>query len=154
MSKSKASQIARQEMKSGSNCCQSILVAASQVWGIPLEDDVLAAAALFGGGMGSGCTCGALAGMVMASGIMNRYHHHPAGSNLSRQLHDKFREEFGAVCCRVIKKKRSAIQQIGNRACVDLTGKAASLLIAEWEGVLDAHSPESGPGINHNTNLK
>ncbi len=154
MLKSKASQIAREEMKSGNNCCQAILVAASQVWEIPLGEDMLAAAGLFGGGMGSGCTCGALTGMVMAAGIMDKYHPHPAGSKLAQQLHDQFKQEFGSTCCRVIKNKRSAIQKIGNKACVDLTSKTAEILVTEWEGVLNAESAVSVPGIDHYSNLK
>jgi len=153
MSKSKASQIAQAEMKSGNNCCQAVLIAASQVWEIPVGDDMLAAAALFGGGMGSGCTCGALTGMVMAAGIMHKYHPHPTGAKLPQQLHDQFKQEFGSTCCRVIKHKRSAIQKIGNKACMNLTSKTAEILVAEWEGILDARSG-AGPGIDHNSNLK
>lgn len=104
MSKSKATQIVQEEMKSGNNCCQAVLVAASKIWDISLDPDILAAAGLFGGGIGSGCTCGALTGMVMAAGIMNRYHPHPAGSKLPQQLHDQFKMAFGATCCRVIRK--------------------------------------------------
>lgn len=152
MSKSKASQIAREEMKSGNNCCQAILLAAGKVWDIPVGDDMLAAAGLFGNGMGSGCTCGALTGMVMAAGIMDKYHPHPAGSKLPQQLHDQFKQEFGSTCCRVIRKKRSAIQKIGNKACMDLTSRTAEILVIQWEGVLDAQPAESIPGINHNSN--
>ncbi len=133
MSEHEASRIAREEMKSGHNCCQAVLLAASQVWNMPITEDVLAAASLFGGGIGSGCTCGALAGMVMASGIRQKSEPHPQGEKLAQHLHDEFKQNFGATCCRAIKKKRSGLQNIGNRACVDLTGQTAAILIKEWE---------------------
>jgi len=151
MLKSKASLIAREGMKSGNNCCQAVLLAASQVWEIPLGDDMMAAASLFGGGMGSGCTCGALAGIIMAAGIMDKYHPHPSGVKLAQQLHDLFKKEFGSTCCRVIRKKRSVIENIGKKACIDLTGRTVEILIAEWEGILNA---ETGSGIDNNTNVK
>jgi len=154
MSKSKAAQIAREEMKSGHNCCQAVLLAASKVWDLPMGDDMLAAASLFGNGMGSGCTCGALTGMEMAAGMMNRIHQHPAGAKLPQYLHDQFKREFGSTCCRVIKKKRSAIEKIGNKACIDLTSRAAEILVTEWERVLDARSAETVAGIDCNSNLK
>ncbi|MDF9410002.1 MAG: hypothetical protein A4E52_01085 [Pelotomaculum sp. PtaB.Bin013] len=40
---------------------------------------------------------------------------------------------FGATCCRAIKKKRSLLEKLGNRACIDLTGKAAAILVQLWE---------------------
>lgn len=152
MAKSQASQTAREAMKSGNNCCQAVLMAAQQVWDITVGDDVMAAASLFGGGMGSGCTCGALIGMVMTAGIMEKSHPHPAGSKLPQQLHDMFKQEFGSTCCRVIKKKRSPIERIGNKACIDLTSRAAEIVVAEWEGLVDVQPAKSGPDIDRNSN--
>jgi len=148
MQDQQASQIAREAMKSGNNCCQSVLLAAGKVWNIPIGDDILAAANMFGGGMGSGCTCGALAGMVMAAGIRQQYDEHPRGSKLVQDLHDQFKQEFGATCCRAIKKKRSVLDRIGNRACVELTGQTAALLVRQWERI---DNGAESPGINYNT---
>jgi len=138
MLKVQASQIAREEMKSGHNCCQAVLLAASQVWAIPLGEETLAAASQFSGGMGSGCACGALVGMMMAAGIMNNYHPHPAGKQLPQQLHDQFKQVHGSTCCRVIRKKHSVIEKIGNKACMDLTSRTTRILVSAWEGVYDA----------------
>lgn len=112
---------------------------------------MVAMAALFGEGMGSGCTCGALTGMIIAAGIMNKYHPHALGPGLSQHLHDRFKQEFGSTCCRVIKKKRTMIQKISNKACIDLTSRTAEILVSEWEGILDEGS---APDINHNSNIK
>ncbi|MDD3364985.1 MAG: C-GCAxxG-C-C family protein [Syntrophomonas sp.] len=151
MLEQKASQIARAEMNSGRNCCQAVLVAAGQVWNMPVEDEILAAANLFGGGMGSGCTCGALAGMVMAAGIREQYCQHPRGGKLAQDLHDQFKEEFGATCCRVIRKKRSVLEKIGNQACAELTAKAAALLVRQWEGIDNGTETAS---VNYHTHAK
>jgi C_GCAxxG_C_C family probable redox protein len=139
-------------MKDGNNCCQSILLAAKRVWGIPIGDDILAAASLFGGGMGSGCTCGALAGMIMAAGIMDKNSCHPLGLKLAQQLHDRFKEEFGATCCRAIRKKQGAFHKIGNKACIELTAHTAQILVQELEEVLHAEQPAGY--ITDNTNPK
>lgn len=154
MSNCKAAQIAKQEMHSGHNCCQSVMLAARQVWSIPIGDDLIAAGEFFGAGMGSGCTCGALAGMIMAAGVMEKYHPHPEGDRLPQLLHDRFKEEFGSTCCRVIKKKRSIIDKIGNRACTELTGKTAGILYSAWEGTADGQPDKPASGIDNNSDLK
>ncbi len=135
MIEQKASQIAMEEMKAGRNCCQAVLIAASRVWNMPVNDDVIAAAAMFGRGMGRGCTCGALVGMVMAAGLRQQYQEHLRGPKLAQDLHDRFKGEFGTTCCRVIRKKQPALKNIGNRACLELTGKAAAILVRQWEGI-------------------
>lgn len=122
-------------MKNGNNCCQAVLLAASEVWDRPLSREVLAAAAMFGGGMGSGCTCGALTGMMMATGLREPDLDPTQAREIASRLHDSFKNEFGATCCRVIRKKQGMISQVGNRACIELTGRAAQLLNVEWEAM-------------------
>jgi len=151
MSNTTAGKIVQEQMKNGKNCCQAVIIAASQIYQIPIQPDTMAAASMFGAGMGSGCSCGALTGMIMASGVFEQYASHPLGNRLSQELHDEFKKEFGATCCRVIKARRSSLANIGNRACIELTGQAADLLIAEWEGILDAGTLAS---ISNNTYLK
>ena len=151
MLEQQASQIAREAMNAGNNCCQSVLLAAGKVWNIPVGADILAAAKLLGEGMGSGCSCGALTGMVMAAGIRQQYDQHPMGPQLAKHLHDQFKQEFGATCCRAIKKKRSLLNKVGNRACVDLTGRTAALLVRQWE---EYDNGEKNPGINYHTHAE
>lgn len=152
MRESEASRIASESMKNGNNCCQSILLAAQKVWGIPVGDDILAATSLFGGGMGSGCTCGALAGMIMAAGILEKGNSCPLGLKLAQQLHDRFKAEFGATCCRVIRKKQGPFHKIGNKACIELTAQTARILVEELEEVLNAEQPAGH--ITDHTNPK
>ncbi len=135
MTASKAAyKTARTAMENGSNCCEAMLTAASHVWQLPLAEDTKAAAALFGEGMQSGCTCGALVGLIMASGIRSKQLTHPLGKQLPAHLNQRFKQEFGATCCRVIKQKRPVWQRLGREACIELTAQTAAMLIEEWEG--------------------
>lgn len=136
MLEKEAARIARENMKNGYNCCQSVILASGQVFQFPVSEEMLASASLFAVGMDSGCTCGALVGMMMSSGIMQNRVEHPLGEKLPGKLHDDFKAQFGSTCCRVICKKRSFIQNIGNRACVELTSQAAAMLAKVWEGAL------------------
>ncbi|MGE5391030.1 MAG: C-GCAxxG-C-C family protein [Deltaproteobacteria bacterium] len=143
MSETPSGRIVKEQMKSGKNCCQAVIIAASQAFDISVQPDTMAAASMFGGGMGSGCSCGALTGMIMASGVFEQYTAHPLGGKLAQELHDQFKQQFGATCCRVIKSRRGSLANIGNRACIELTSQAAALLIKEWEGILDAETSVS-----------
>lgn len=138
MSDPTATKIVQEQMKAGRNCCQALITAASQICRVPVGQDIISAASLFGAGMGSGCSCGALTGMIMASGVFQQHAPHPLGNKLPQKLHDDFKKQFGATCCRVIKSRRGSLANIGNRACIELTGQAAEMLIKEWEGILDA----------------
>lgn len=112
-------------------------MAAQEALHLPVGEDIMAAAAFFGEGMGSGCSCGALVGMVMASGIINQRIKHPRAEELPGLLNQKFKQEFGSACCRVIKKNRPVWQRVGRRGCIQLTTRAAEMLIEEWENVID-----------------
>lgn len=101
--------------------------------------------------MNSGCTCGALIGMIMASGIMHKKSGHPLGRKLPRHLHDRFKEEFGSTCCRVIQSKRPLLQKMRSKAaCIALTSRAAAMLVEEWEGTRDGQNT----GVCYNSDSK
>lgn len=136
MSASKEFKTVQEAMQNGKNCCQAVLMASGEAFNLPMGEDIQAAASLFGYGIGSGCTCGALVGMVMVSGIFQQYQAHPLGKKLSVKLHDDFKKQFGSTCCRVIKKQRHNL--IGSRACIELTAQATDMLVKEWEGILNA----------------
>ncbi len=62
-------------------------------------------AAGFGGGIGgSGATCGALVGAVMAVGLIHgrdsSEEERGAAGAISRQIHDAFEEQMGSTACR------------------------------------------------------
>jgi len=85
---------------------------------------VVRLAAGFGGGSGSGCVCGAVAGGTMAFGLVLQGDK-KATSALTRELHRWFKAEYGATCCKVLTAN-------GKSRCLGLTanvaGKVAELL--------------------------
>ena len=131
-----AREITKKAMEQGYNCCEAVLMAADRIWQLHLSPDTYAAAACFEKGMGSGCSCGALVGIVMISGILARKHMHPLGKELAPYLYEKFLEQFGSSCCRTLRNKRTLSQRIGSRGCRELTGAAAALMVNTWQEVL------------------
>lgn len=131
----RAAEIARDAMIKRYNCCEAVLLAANEIWHLDLAPDTLATGALFREGMGSGCSCGALVGLMMVSGILSRRYSHPLGQKLGAFLHGRFKEEFGSSCCRVIRQKRPLRERLGRKGCLDLTARTAALMVEIWEEV-------------------
>ena len=106
------------------NCAVSILMSASDCYGLglTLEDAKLVTG--FGGGMGCGSTCGCIAGALAALG--KRY----AGREDFRKLCAGFVKEFtqalGSTDCRVILPAHKAPEV----RCLAAVAKAAALLEA------------------------
>lgn len=87
----------------------------------------------FCGGIGdSGCLCGALAGAIMALGLFvsparldglrkNKFR------KLSKTMHDRFNDDCGSTCCRVLIKDYVNDRRARAKNCMGLTGKGAEL---------------------------
>lgn len=136
----KASELAGEAMRQGFNCCESVLTAANAIWALNLSQDTFAAASLFKEGMGSGCTCGALVGMVMASGIYRARLGLSKDEKFAAKLHKRFKQEFKSSCCVVLRKNQTFIDRIGSKGCIRMTSRAAALLVEEWENDFRHHS--------------
>ena len=126
---------AMQLMKDGKNCCQAVLIAAGNAWKIELPAAFVDAAYYMGGGMQSGCACGALSGMVMAAGLREQTNPAPKGHKPGQELHDLFTKEFGASCCRVIRKKMGLAEKMGDKKCRELTGRTVVLLLKHLDDI-------------------
>lgn len=90
------------------NCAESVLKALLTTCGEECPVELLKVATGFGRGMGqAGCTCGALAGAVMAAGLLFG-RTAPTGrgpeacAELSKKIHDAFKAHHKATCCRVL----------------------------------------------------
>lgn len=134
----RADEIAMAAMNEGYNCCEAVLLTAEEIWKLQLPEEILAAGSLFAEGMGSGCCCGALVGLMMVSGILSKTYLHPRGKALAVYLHDAFKERFGSTCCRVICSKRTPLGRIGKRACKELTGDTAQLMVEVWDDLIQS----------------
>ena len=96
----------------GYNCCQSIVAAFADKTGLDFATSVNVSEG-FGGGAGSGELCGALSGAIMVLGLMNPVDPEDVvGSKrrvmkLSKELQNRFREQFEAVRCTDLLKNRN-----------------------------------------------
>ena len=124
---------AGQYFKDGFNCSESVLRATTDILGIPVDEQSLRMTTGFGGGFGhAGCVCGALAASVMALGLLRgrtaATESREEAYALSKEFHDRFREKFGATCCRALNPHEFETREhLVN--CVKITGNTAKLLM-------------------------
>jgi C_GCAxxG_C_C family probable redox protein len=124
-------------------CAEAVLHAVAETLGGPLSPDQAAALGTpFCQGMGgAGCTCGALSGAVAAVGLFRGRPERGAGGAkgraLARRMHDAFRADCGATCCRVLIRHVRHDKAAHFAQCRGLTGKGAALAARELlaEGV-------------------
>lgn len=112
----------------GYNCCQSVLLAANDVWSLDISRDLIAAAHFFRNGMASGCSCGALVGMEMTLGVIQERKGVVIKPRAAKQLHDVFVNSMGSSCCRVLRKKQGLIARTTHQGCKDITAEAAGMI--------------------------
>ncbi len=114
-------------------CAEAVLHAVAETLGGPLSPDQAAALGTpFCQGMGgAGCTCGALSGAVAAVGLYRGRPERGAGGAkgraLARRMHDAFRADCGATCCRVLIRHVRHDKAAHFAQCRSLTGKGAVL---------------------------
>ncbi|OPX85204.1 MAG: putative redox-active protein (C_GCAxxG_C_C) [Pelotomaculum sp. PtaB.Bin013] len=111
------------------NCAQAVVLSNLELLN-GQTDGIRQLAAGFGHGMNAGCTCGALAGGVMAIGLLL------AGpetkgfdkeiSEAAAELHRMFVNEFGLTCCRGLRKKLSPFK---NTRCKEITVTTAAITL-------------------------
>ena len=124
---------AGQYFKDGYNCSEAVLRAATDVLGVPVDEQALRMATGFGGGLGhAGCVCGALAASVMSLGLLKgrteATQSREEAYELSKEFHRRFQEKFGATCCRVLNPHPFETREhLVN--CVKITGNTAKLLL-------------------------
>ena len=128
-----AEQEIMQYIKQGDNCCEAILKTADNLWELNLNEQVHYAAKFFKSGMQSGSTCGALVGIMMASGILAQTKNITLSGDFPKQLFKRFVEENGSSCCRVLRKDQGLRERMTNKGCCNITQKAMKVLIEAWE---------------------
>ena len=112
-------------------CSEAIVKTIKDEFHLPISDDVIAAASGFPIGIGgSGCSCGAVTGGVMALGLFfGRTEAKDDKVNkamvLANELHEIFRKSHNAICCRIL----TAGMELGSpkhmEKCISLTGEVA-----------------------------
>ena len=89
------------------NCAETLIMAACDYYGLALNDDLVKAVGVFGGGIGStGRLCGAVAGAVCAIGLK----HNTGKARESTEMRDRaasfmrdFIREYGSDLCEDLK---------------------------------------------------
>lgn len=128
----------------GYNCCQSVVLAFSDM----LEMDRVTIEKLtssFGGGIGRMReVCGTVSGMAMVAGLLYGYEGPDEGASKKehyeriRALADEFRERNGAIVCRELLNlpggpseptpEKRTVDYYAKRPCKELVGDAAEIL--------------------------
>mgnify|MGYP001185126711 CR=1 FL=1 len=111
------------------NCAQAVAMSCAELLNGQTEG-IKQVAAGFGHGMNAGCTCGALAGGVMAISLLlagpetKGFDREIVGA--AAELHKRFVNEFGLTCCRGLRKKLSLYK---NSRCREITSKTAAITL-------------------------
>jgi C_GCAxxG_C_C family probable redox protein len=132
-------------------CAEAVLTTLNRALagGLPEATAVSLASGLCNGLGGSGCTCGALSGATVAVGLFLGRRGPGIGNGrkvraAAANLHDAFRQRFGATCCRVLTRSTRVDSADHFRRCAERTGRAAELAA---EAVLH-HRPELADGAD------
>jgi len=115
-------------------CSVAVLVVLNKGLGGGLSDDVairLASALPVGLG-NSGCVCGALSGAALAVGLFLGRSRPGSRDEMealkaANLVHDRFKDRFGATCCRVLTKTVKGNNKEHLEQCARLTGQAAEM---------------------------
>lgn len=127
----------------GFACSESIIYAIRKHFELDLPDDVIAMSSGFPWGFGGGgCVCGALAGAVMCLGYFfgRRTPGDPCIEHcfaLANELHDWFRSECGATCCRVLTRGMERNSKERKEHCIRIVEKTvvktAEIILREMQ---------------------
>ena len=112
-------------------CSEAIVKTIKDEFELPISDDIVAAASGFPIGIGgSGCTCGAVSGGVMALGLIfgRQQAKDPKvrkTMELTKELHERFRSNHKSLCCRVLTKGLDMGSGEHKEQCISFTGEVA-----------------------------
>lgn len=112
-------------------CSEAVVKTIKDAFELAMPDDVISAASGFPVGMGgAGCTCGALAGGILALGLVfgrtkPRDKQVDQAMKLSRELHDIFKKSHKSTCCRKLTRLMIMGSSRQMEQCIALTGQMA-----------------------------
>ncbi len=112
-------------------CSEAIVKTIKEEFDLDISDEVIAMASGFPVGMGgSGCTCGAVAGGIMALGLFfgrtkAKDKKVDKTMKLSKELHDIFKGRHKSLCCRILTKDMKMGGKEHINQCIYFTGDVA-----------------------------
>jgi len=126
----KIRETAEQYYRSGQYyCSEAIIKTIRDEFNADFPESIISLASGFPVGMGgAGCTCGAVAGGIMAIGMF--FGRIDPGDkkiektmSLSKELHDIFKKRHGHLCCRVLTNKMTLGSPEHMKQCISFTGE-------------------------------
>jgi len=112
-------------------CSEAIIKTIRDEFELTVPDEIIAMASGFPIGMGgSGCTCGAVVGGVMALGLFfgrtqPKDEKVQLTMKLANELHDNFKSKHKSLCCRVLTKGMVLGSPEHMKQCICFTGEVA-----------------------------
>lgn len=112
-------------------CSESIVKTIKDEFDLSISDDIVAMASGFPVGMGgSGCTCGAVVGGIMAIGLFfgrtqPKDKRVDKAMVLAKELHNTFRDRHKCLCCRILTKDMTLGSPEHMEQCISFTGEVA-----------------------------
>ncbi len=112
-------------------CSEAVVKTIRDEFELEISDDAIAMASGFPVGMGgSGCTCGAITGGIMALGMVfgRKEAKDPRvgkAMELSKKLHDDFKGKHNSLCCRFLTKGMELGSREHMNQCIAFTGEVA-----------------------------
>lgn len=112
-------------------CSEAVVKTIRDEFELEISDDAIAMASGFPVGMGgSGCTCGAITGGIMALGMVfgRKEAKDPRvgkAMELSKELHDDFKGKHNSLCCRFLTKGMELGSREHMNQCIAFTGEVA-----------------------------
>lgn len=115
-------------------CSEAVVKTIKDTFELDFSDEVIKMASGFPVGIGgSGCTCGAVSGGVMALGMV--FGRSDAKDpkvmktmKLSAELHERFREKRKFVCCKILTKGMDFGKKEHFEQCIAITGEVAEIV--------------------------
>ena len=115
-------------------CAEAVIYVMNQAFGGGLDPEM---AVRLGSGFcrgmgGAGCTCGSLAGAELSLSLILGPRQRGGMKTkefeqVSKAMHDRFKERFGATCCRILLKRRKEKKAA---SCKEMTGGGAEIAAA------------------------
>lgn len=99
------------------HCAEAVMEVVRRNFSPQTPAAVVASVSGFGGGSGSGCICGAVAGGTAALGLVLQ--DKKRTTHLTRELHAWFKAKYGVTCCKTIRAENP------KGVCPLLTGEVA-----------------------------
>ena len=122
------------------NCAETVFLAANEALGLGLPEESAKLISAFGGGMGCGSTCGALAGSMAILGqcrVQGRAHATEGFKEQCAALKEAFEKRLGSILCKDLKDQCFTEQE----RCLATATAAAEVLEAFLKGSEETELP-------------